>query len=305
MYKRIIKFHDYNNELVISKLEITTRNGYPEFTMCNETPNGSGQAEFTPKDGAQTELHQIWDQYHLNGMSAGLPIQTKAIVEWKKKGNKYDYDKACEYLKSINLYEINLKDNLPEGFFITGKKSIDPKETYKYGHGWVNCTLPDNFKDTLNTICNSIEEEEKRRFDYIIEDWDNIYDKDGNLREELVNLEDEKIIALGQFLDITPTEADEDIRKNDNSYSNDCEYLYSGILYLVCTDEEADELWDEDLENYIDDCLEIPENVKPYFDKEKWKEDARQDGRGHSLGRYDGCEEEELVNGTYYYIYKQ
>lgn len=65
--------------------------------------------------------------------------------------------------------------------------------------------------------------------------------------------------------------------------------------YLVVTDSEADELWDEDLENYIDDCLEIPESIKPYFDREAWKSDARHDGRAHSLSGYDGNEDEITV----------
>lgn len=308
MYKKAIKFHDNNNNLVIAKLEITKRNGYPEFTMCTETPNGSGQSKFIPKDGPQTKLYEIWDQYHLNGMKAGLPIQTKAILEWKKQGNKYDYKKVCDYLKSINLYEVKLKDNLPEGFFIKtyGNLAIESKiETYKYGHGWVHCNLPKDFEKTLNEVRDEIIEEEKNRFKDGIDDWGNIYDDNGNVKEKVFNLEDEKIIALGKYLGITPTEANEDIALEDDYYSESCLYSYSGILYLVCTDTEADDLWDKDLESYIDDYLEIPKEIKKYFDKEAWKEDAKIDGRGHSLGRYDGYENEEKVNGTYYYIYKQ
>ncbi|MHC4229459.1 MAG: hypothetical protein ACYSW0_18670 [Planctomycetota bacterium] len=71
--------------------------------------------------------------------------------------------------------------------------------------------------------------------------------------------------------------------------------------YLVVTDSEADYLWDQDLENYIDECLEIPDHVEAFFDREAWKEHAKQDGRGHSLGRYDGGEGE--VGD--YFIYRQ
>lgn len=200
IYKRVIKFHDTENMLVISELIITTRNGYNEFTMCNERAGHSGQAEFVPKDGYQTELYEIWNQYHLNGMSSGLPIQMKAITEWKKQGNEYDYTKVCEYLKSINLYEVDLKSNLPKNMFIYGKKTIKDSETYKYGHGWVHCNLPEDFEETLDELCDNIEEEESNRFEDGIEDWDNIFDDDGNLREEVSNLEDEKIIALAKYL---------------------------------------------------------------------------------------------------------
>ena len=33
-------------------------------------------------------------------------------------------------------------------------------------------------------------------------------------------------------------------------------------------------------------------------------EAIRQDGRGHFMNTYDGCENEETVNGTTYYIYR-
>lgn len=68
--------------------------------------------------------------------------------------------------------------------------------------------------------------------------------------------------------------------------------------YLVVTDGEADTLWDEDLENYLDECIlpEVPELSQRYFDREAWKKDARSDGRAHSLDRYDGDEESITVD---------
>jgi len=91
-----------------------------------------------------------------------------------------------------------------------------------------------------------------------------------------------------------------------NDYNND---------YLILTDEEADDKWEEELQNYIDECItpeidkiaEGQSNLSYYikFDEEMWKRDAKMDGRGHCLGRYDGNENEETVNGTTYYIYRQ
>lgn len=75
--------------------------------------------------------------------------------------------------------------------------------------------------------------------------------------------------------------------------------------YLVLTDDEADEMWDERLENYIDDCMEIPESLKYYFDRDKWKRDARIDGRGPALSSYNGDEYDiDTEEGTFY-IYRQ
>ena len=72
--------------------------------------------------------------------------------------------------------------------------------------------------------------------------------------------------------------------------------------YLVLTDDEANERWSEYLDCYIDDCVisELPKTYRNYFDYEKWKRDAKYDGRGHSLSSFDGIENEQ--NG--YYIYK-
>jgi len=82
---------------------------------------------------------------------------------------------------------------------------------------------------------------------------------------------------------------------------------YSDRDYTVMTDSEADKAWDEALDNYIDECIlpDVPENAKMYFDDEKWKDDARIEGRGHSLNHYDGGEEEANINDVDYYIYRR
>lgn len=81
---------------------------------------------------------------------------------------------------------------------------------------------------------------------------------------------------------------------------------YGKQEYLVCTDSEADDLWEESLDSYLEECIypELQGNLKHYFDNEQWKRDARMDGRGHSLSGYDGCENEEKIEDTWYYIYR-
>ena len=78
---------------------------------------------------------------------------------------------------------------------------------------------------------------------------------------------------------------------------------YGKNQYLVVDDDEAENLWIEDLENYIEECVicEIPENYKQYFNNDKFIEDCKIDGRANSLNRYDGTEEE--ING--FFIYRQ
>ncbi len=76
------------------------------------------------------EIMELWQKYHLNDMKAGTPEQEQAIKEWKEQGHKYDYTEACEYLKSIGLYEVPLNGS-----------------TYKYGHSWLKEEIPE--KDLL------------------------------------------------------------------------------------------------------------------------------------------------------------
>jgi len=81
---------------------------------------------------------------------------------------------------------------------------------------------------------------------------------------------------------------------------------------LVLDDGEADEAWDEYLDNYIEECIlrELPKQYRNYFDNDRWKEDARQDGRGNCLSGYNGNEYKETVNDEdgdlhTFYIYRQ
>ena len=107
------------------------------------------------------------------------------------------------------------------------------------------------------------------------------------------------------FEDFCSNECDEVEELEEDDYTID---------YMVLTDEEADDKWEESLDSYIEECI-TPEidklsegagNLSYYitFDEETWKRDARMDGRGHSLSSYDGCENEEEVEGITFYIYR-
>jgi len=90
-----------------------------------------------------------------------------------------------------------------------------------------------------------------------------------------------------------------DVEESDN------EYMVAGRTYAVLTDSEADNAWNDRLDSYIAECLEIPAHVEPYFDRDAWKRYAKMDGRGHSLAGYDGIEEKREVAGVTYYLYRQ
>lgn len=72
------------------------------------------------------EIYRLWKLYHLNDMHAGTREQEVAIKDWKERGNRYEYNSVCDYLKSIGLYEVE-----------HGGKP------YKYGHSWIYWEIPE------------------------------------------------------------------------------------------------------------------------------------------------------------------
>lgn len=103
---------------------------------------------------------------------------------------------------------------------------------------------------------------------------------------------------MQEYRDLYDGKEIEDIRK---------EVEVSDGEYLVLTDYEADEKFEEYCRSYIDDCMEIPENMKSYFNEEKFIQDVRdQDGRGNSLASYDSEENEikDPDSDEWFYIYR-
>lgn len=76
-------------------------------------------------------LLEVWGKYHLNDLKAGTKVQEEAL---RNAGmyEHYDYTKACDYLKSIGLYE---------------------DRGYKYGHGWLFEPLPQEIADKIIALC--------------------------------------------------------------------------------------------------------------------------------------------------------
>lgn len=77
--------------------------------------------------------------------------------------------------------------------------------------------------------------------------------------------------------------------------------------YMILTDDEADDMYNDYLDNYIEECIldQIPDNLRFYFDDDRFKNDCKlEGGRGYALASYDGHEHEYYYNGTTYYIYR-
>ena len=324
-FKRTIEFIDSDKSLAKVDIEIQYKNRCRRLSMSGQYHNGGGQCtgHINPANDNQKALLILWDKYHLNDINAGTATQAKALEKAKSKGiDVSDYDKACKYLKKIKLYAVQHR----------GK-------AYTYGSSWLVRPLPKNIVEMVNTVCDNIEVDNKQRIESIkkyycvkcneviesnilikinkcpinkcpecgkssliaIEDWEDIE----RIEKEGVSVfDDDKIIALGQYLDITPSEALEDIEQS-SKYNNEV-YTYAGQDYLICDDDEADEAAND----YLTDDPELWKMAVQAGNTtdslEDWADNViRNDGRGSVLNSYDGEEGEEQVNGTYYFIYRR
>lgn len=121
-----------------------------EFSASGDYAGGSGQcidkiALAYPGDTMVQRIAKVWEVYHLNGMNAGLPAQTRAVEAWRKlnAGNSRanDYGETIKMLEAANLYEIPL----PEGAQATGgfPPEVERGERgYRYGERWVYLPIP-------------------------------------------------------------------------------------------------------------------------------------------------------------------
>lgn len=300
--KTKVNFLDANRNLV--KLKVTIENN--RLSISGECKGHHGQCkdEIKPSNKPQKELLSIWSKYHLNDMKPGTSKQMEALnssefLKFQKKYKLDHYDAAVKFLKSKRLYTVKHNGKL-----------------YKYGQGWIKLELPTDIKQTVSSLIKAIESAEDKRKNKkslilsseLLEDEKNIYDMDDyaliKFIENTINVDEDKATRIGAIVKMFSFSEDDlqDIQIDGTRAT------IQGTDYIFGNDEEMEEEWEQDLENYIDECI-LPElkneSLQKYFDREAFISDAKQDGRGYSLNRYDGSEKEIKINETYYYAYQQ
>lgn len=156
----------------------------------------------------------------------------------------------------------------------------------------------------INEFIDSLESKDEEYIDLsLITDYEEeIYDYNGELLDGLDNLSNEKIIALGIFLELKPLEANDEIAEEGGDM-----FTYGNQEYVIATDSEADQIERDYIESLIENILyEIKRdypNIVKYIDEESMMDDYSEN-RGRNIASYDGYENEEKVNDTYYYIYR-
>lgn len=73
--RKEITFKDGEKKKAVIEINITLRNGYPEFTMCGEYCGSGGQCldHIKPDNDQQQALIDLWNKWHLNGKDNPLP----------------------------------------------------------------------------------------------------------------------------------------------------------------------------------------------------------------------------------------
>lgn len=143
--RRIINFGMFaiedksKDDEITVEIELKEENGRKVFSACGTVYNRKryeyimgGQCldelyKYIGGNKKFKEIYRLWKLYHLNDMHAGTKEQEKAIEDARKNGiiEGYDYNMIKDYLKSINLYEVEYQ----------GKP-------YKYGYGWLYEEIP-------------------------------------------------------------------------------------------------------------------------------------------------------------------
>lgn len=142
---------DRKTNLVTVEIELKENDGKEVFTACGNIWNSrktnivaGGQcldelSKYIHTDSFKT-IYKMWKQYHLNDMHAGTEEQENALKEAVKIGKLQNYyasnfDEVCNYLKAINLYEVEYQ----------GKP-------YKYGHGWLYREIPETDLQIIKSL---------------------------------------------------------------------------------------------------------------------------------------------------------
>lgn len=278
MENRHIKLIDEDDTLWEIEVQFPSENlNHISFVGHGDGAGGQIVDHILPATDAQRELIRLWNIYHLNGMSSGTSEQNEALKNCKySKG--YDYIEACEYLKSVGLYEVE-----HEG------------KPYKYGFGWIKETITDEIILQINECLDVLEDEynERKKGPLVTEDGVE------KVREWAYS-DAERLVAFGILMELSMSEL-EDVKIDGTSFS----YYKQG--WVGGTENEVEELCDRVIKDYIEECVlpEIPEPYRDYFDTDGYAYDYLDDGRGRWLSSYDGYEKEISVNGTYYYFYRQ
>lgn len=77
--------------------------------------------------------------------------------------------------------------------------------------------------------------------------------------------------------------------------------------WLVLTTREASHTWEDEADAHLDNhvLIDLSQSNRGYFDRERWKNDSLERGRGTLLAPYDNFEIRQPTHNGTYLIYRQ
>lgn len=182
-FKKNVRFHDNNWTLFNIECEITLRNWYQEFSMSWDWWWSLWQNEdsINPRTDNQRKLLDLWDNWHLNWMSAGTEKQMKLLRDYKITSSANDYDQTCDYLRKhkFDWSELTITE------YDKSEKAI---KEYKENLGAFNSMVNSILKQSNETIVIYKPESElemKYFTEFITILWDDIIIKDDKILQSL------------------------------------------------------------------------------------------------------------------------
>ena len=117
-----------------------------------------------------------------------------------------------------------------------------------------------------------------------------------NLKKEIIK----SICEYQGFTDIEEIrEVIEGVNNSEYDVTDDFYVECNGVEIRVISNEIIESAWENELEDILRECYEIPDFLENYIDYNAWIRDCKFDGMGHHFSSYDGSEYE---SENYYYF---
>lgn len=256
----------------------TDENGYYSLTGHVYGASGAVGAQLVELDSLFAPLELL----HLCDVETGAPMHAWANAEYYARQGQNGAAAAALHLDVENKQELVLVQSFIDELLQGTPEALEEIKA-NIAHIWEERIF--DLDDDIEQLADKYAPENRPEFvEPLYED-----EKTGDmlLLPAYEGIDDDELdrrTALARHLDCNINVV------NPIRYS-ETEFKAEGKIWLVLTEEEAEEAARESVRSYIDDALDIPENIRPYFDEGRFIDDVlRADGRGPVLNSWDGTE---------------
>jgi hypothetical protein len=266
----------------------TDENGYYSLTGHVNGASGAVGAQLVELDSLFAPLESL----HLCDVETGAPMHAWANAEYYARQGQNGAAAAARHLDIENKRDLFLVQSFINELLHGTPEALEEIKA-DIAQIWEERIF--DLDDDLEQIADEYAPENRPEFVEPI-------DENGETLPAYADIdidELERRTALARFLNCNINDV-EPVRNSET------EYEAEGKEWLVMTETEADDAARESIRSYIDDALEIPENIRPYFDEDRYIDDVLSiDGRGHVLNSWDGNENEESGIDETFFIYRR